>query len=81
MPLSRLSKDCISPITLSTNFDSNYALAPLSSIVHPLFVFKDYGNANATKHFRSLPKQNWAQYFDDKVVVGEEESEKEEREE
>ena len=56
-------------------------LAPLSSIVYPLLVFKDYGNENARKYFCSLPKRNWSKYFDDKIVVTEEESEEDESEE
>ena len=35
MPWSRLSKNLILPIMLSTNFDSSYVLAPLFSIVRP----------------------------------------------
>ena len=66
---SRLSREFITPITLSSNFETSYVLAPLSSIVHPLFIFKDYGDDDARKYFCSLPKQNWAKYFDDKVVV------------
>ena len=54
MPWKRLRKDFICPTTLSDNFHSSYVLAPLSSIVHPLLVFKDYGNVNARTYFYSL---------------------------
>ena len=43
-------------------------MAPLSSVVHPLYAFRDYGGVS-TKYFCTLPKRNWAQYFDDKIVV------------
>ena len=69
MPWSRLRRDFVLPITLSSNVEVNYILAPVSSIVHPLFIFKDYGDVYVTKHFCSLPKRNWAKYFDDKVVM------------
>ena len=66
---SRLSREFITPITLSSNFETSYVLAPLSSIVHPLFIFKHYGDDGAKKYFCSVSKQNWAKYFHNKVVV------------
>ena len=78
MPWSRLRRDFVLPITLSSDFEANYVLAPVSSIAHPLFVFKDYGDVHATKHFCSLLKRNWAKYFDEQVVMAENDVEAEE---
>ena len=66
---SSLTEDFISIFSLSTNFDADYVLAPMTAIVHPLFVFKDYGGDNPASHFCALPKRNWTKYFDEKIVV------------
>ena len=46
----------------------------MSSIVHPLMAFKDYGGV-VNKFFTPIPKRNWAKYFDDKIKVTSESSE------
>ena len=68
LPWESRTREFISTFSLSTNFQKNYVLAPLSSIVHPLYAFRDYGGVS-TKYFCTLPKRNWAQYFDEKIVV------------
>ena len=68
LPWETRTREFISTFSLSTNFEQNYELAPLSSIVHPLYAFRDYGGVSR-KFFCTLPKRNWAQYFDDKIVV------------
>ena len=74
LPWDVRTGEFISTFSLSTNFQNNYVLAPLSSIVHPLYVFRDYGGI-VTKFFCALPKRNWAQYFDDRIVVTNSDSE------
>ena len=41
----------------------SYAIVPVTSIVHPLAVFPDYGNNNRSTFFVVLPKRNWTEYF------------------
>ena len=68
LPWDVRQKEFVSSFSLSTDFKKHYELAPLSSIVHPIYAFKDYGGIS-TNYFCTLPKRNWAQYFDDKIVV------------
>ena len=68
LPWDVREKEFVSSFSLSTDFKKHYELAPLSSIVHPIYAFKDYGGMS-TDYFCTLPKRNWAQYFDDKIVI------------
>ena len=68
LPWETRTKEFISSFLLSTNFEMNYEMVPVSSVVHPLCAFQDYGGP-VNKFFTPLPKRNWAQYFDDKINV------------
>ena len=68
LPWDTRKSNFISSFLLSTNFEENYILVPVSSIVHPMFAFQDYGGVD-NKFFTSIPKRNWAAYFDDKIVI------------
>ena len=46
--------------------EEDYTFVPVSAITHPLFVFKDYKGEH-TKFFCTLPKRNWAQYFNSEI--------------
>ena len=52
----------MSSFLIGTNLEEDYTLVPVSAITHPLFVFKDYEGEH-TNSFYTLPKRNWAQYF------------------
>ena len=56
----------MSSFHIGTNFEQDYTLVPVSAITHPLFVFKDH-EGEYTKFFCTLPKRNWAQYFNSKI--------------
>ena len=56
----------MSSFHIGTNLEEDYTLVPVSAITHPLFVFKDYEGEH-TKFFCTLPKRNWAQYFNSKI--------------
>jgi len=63
MSWNKLLSKFIVPFNLGTNFNISYAMVPVSSIVHPLAVFPDYGNNDTTSFFVVLPKRNWTGYF------------------
>ena len=45
-----------------------------------MFAFQDYGGVD-NKFFTSIPKRNWAAYFDDKIVIAPERIEVEDSDE
>ena len=67
----------VSSFQIDLETDDDYALVPLSSIVHPLFVFQDY-DGDPSKFYRLLPKRNWPQYFNSRINESDEELEEEE---
>ena len=46
--------------------DDDYAPLPLSSIVHPLFVFQDY-DGYPSKFSCLFPKRIWSRYFNSRI--------------
>ena len=58
IPWNKLLSKIILPFILGTNLNIAYAMVPVTSIVHPLAVFPDYGNKDATSFFVVLPKRN-----------------------
>ena len=66
LPWNKRLQDFVSSFHIGTNFEEDYTLVPVSAITHPLFVFKDYEGEH-TKFFCTLPKRNWAQYFNSKI--------------
>jgi hypothetical protein len=43
-------------------------LVSISSIAHPLCVFKNYGG-QCTQFFCALPKRQWGRYFGDQIQI------------
>jgi hypothetical protein len=74
------SKDIVSMETLTTEFVSKFTLPPkdqidnssylifISSIAHPLCVFKNYGGM-CTQFFCAIPKWQWGRYFGDWIQI------------
>jgi hypothetical protein len=79
------SKDLVSMETLTTEFVSKFTMPPndnidnstylvsISSIAHPLRVFKNYGGL-CTQLFCALPKQQWGRYFGDRIEINNDET-------
>ena len=55
-------------LKLRTNFESSYAMVPITSLVLPLMAFRD-PNENNNTFYCVIPKRNWSAYFDDKINV------------
>ena len=47
---------------LLDSHDCNYIVIPVSRIVHPLLVMKNYGGSN-NEYFSILPKRKWNDHF------------------
>ncbi len=74
------SKDVVSMETLTTQFVSKFTLPPkdqinnstylvsISSIAHPLCVFKNYSGQH-TQFFCALPKRRWGRCFGDRIQI------------
>ena len=76
-PWEKRLNEFVSSFQIDLETDDDYALVPLSSIVHPLFVFQDY-DGDPSKFYCSLPKRNWSQYFNSRINESDEELEEEE---
>ena len=68
LPWETRTKEFVSSFLLSTNFETHYVMVPVSSVVHPLCAFPDYGGIY-NNFFTPLPKCNWAHLFDNKINV------------
>jgi hypothetical protein len=78
--LVQSSKDIVSMETLTTEFVSKFTLPPkdqinnstylvcISSIAHPLCVFKNYGG-QCTQFLCALLKRQWGRYFGDWIQI------------
>ena len=66
LPWSTVTKDFVSDFYLSTNDATSLNIVPVGSIVRTMLVFGDHGG-DTNKHFVSLPKQQWATYFSNKI--------------
>ena len=64
--MSNMERDFISPFSLGDDYDSDFKVVTLGSIIHPLAVFKNYGG-HSEEHFCILPKRKWSRYFGDKI--------------
>ena len=68
LPWETRQKEFISSFLLSTNFKTHYVTVSVSSVVHHLCAFADYGGIN-DKFFTPLSKRKWAQCFHNKINV------------
>ena len=68
LPWENIKKEFVSSFEIGIEFNVRYDLVPVTTFVHPRFVFQDYGG-EPTKFFCALPKKNWAEYFSDKIVM------------
>ena len=68
VPLERCVQDFNMPFCPSYNKCHNYAFVPLSAILFPLLVFSDLSGSD-NKLFCVIPKRNWGDRFDNKIVV------------
>ena len=70
-PLSweKVKKDFVAGFEIGTE-EKSYDFVPLTSIVSPLYVFRDRGGS-PTKFFAALPKRYWSEYFDERILMAE----------
>ena len=66
---SDIQKKFILKCKLGEDFNLSYVTVPVSSIVHPLITFPDYGGDSGSQFFIVLPKRNWSRYFGDKIKI------------
>ena len=66
---SDVQKKFILKCKLGEDFNLSYVTVPVSSIVHPLITFPDYGGDSGSQYFIVLPKRNWSRYFGDKIKI------------
>jgi hypothetical protein len=60
VPWDILERKFILEFNLGTCFNVSFVIVPVSSIVHPLCVFPNYGSNDSSSFFVVLPKQNWS---------------------
>jgi hypothetical protein len=65
LPMEFISKFTLPP---KDQIDNSTYLVPISSIAHPLCVFKNYGG-QCTQFFCALPKQQSGRYFGDRIQI------------
>ena len=68
VPWERRVRDFITPFRMSYDNRHNYAFVPLSAILFLLLVFPDVGGSK-DRVFCAIPKRNWGDIFDTKIVV------------
>lgn len=73
MSWEKVKKEFIADFDLGVE-EKSYDFVPLTSIVSPLFVFRDVGGRK-TKCFVALPKRCWSDYFDERILVAENDKE------
>ena len=69
LSMEKLQSEFIAPFQLGSDPEFDYSVIPISSISHPLYVFKDYGGI-VTDYFCVLPKRKWGLYFGAKIRAG-----------
>ena len=70
LPWDVQQNNFISSFLLNNNFEENYRMVPVLSIVFPMLAFQDYGGVG-NNVFTSIPKSNWTEYFDNKIEIEE----------
>ncbi len=66
MSMDRMSFEFVSEFHMPENLDEYTYAVPIDSIVHPLCVFKNYGEPNR-QYFCTLPQRKWGHYFGEKM--------------
>ena len=57
LPWEHIRKEFLSSFENGTDFNVSYDVVPVTSFVHPIFVFQDYGG-EPRNLFCALPKRN-----------------------
>ena len=73
----KVKKDFIANFDLDVE-NNNYDFVPLTSIISPLYVFRDVGGSK-TKCFVVFPKRCWSEFFDEKIMVADDGAEEDDR--
>jgi hypothetical protein len=53
---------------LGMEFNISFATVPIEALVHPLCVIPDSGD-ESNICFVVLPKHNWSQFFEEKIII------------
>ena len=65
---SSVEKKFLVKVSLGKDPDISIVTVPMSSFVHPLCVFPDYGG-DGSSYIVVLPRRNWSRYFGSRITI------------